>query len=81
MKLIICKKIKELRLSNRYSQADVADKLHMSQNAYSELETGKVKKIDVERLSQIAALYKVPVSQLIELPPPIRVKKEPRLMG
>ena len=75
MKFVICRKIKELRLSHHYSQADVAEKLHMSQNAYSELETGKVKKLDLERLSQIATLYKVPISLIIEnTPPQIRFK-------
>ncbi len=62
----ICKKIKALRKKYNYSQEEVAEVLNMSQNTYSEFESGKTK-LDIERLSQIAALYNISVSEL--LPP------------
>lgn len=66
----ICKRIKDLRKRHHYRQGEVAEKLNMSQNSYSELESGK-RKIDVERLYDIAKLYKVPVATILEeLPPP-----------
>jgi transcriptional regulator with XRE-family HTH domain len=33
----ICRKIKELREKHRFHQEEVAERLNMSQNAYSEL--------------------------------------------
>ena len=65
----ICERIRGLRQRHRYKQEEVAERLNMSQNAYSELESGK-RKIDIERLYQIAELYKVSVNLLLqELPP------------
>ncbi|MBS1621427.1 MAG: helix-turn-helix transcriptional regulator [Bacteroidetes bacterium] len=40
----------------------------MSQNTYSLLETGKTK-LDIERFFAIAAFYKIPVNELLEIPP------------
>jgi transcriptional regulator with XRE-family HTH domain len=46
----------------------------MSQTAYSRLESGK-SKIDVERLYQLAALYKIPINYFFDgLPPPTNGK-------
>lgn len=63
MKADICSKIRTLRKKHRYTQEDVARLLHMSQNAYSELENGKTK-LDIERLIDIARLYNIPVQSL-----------------
>ncbi|HYM94149.1 MAG TPA: helix-turn-helix transcriptional regulator [Chitinophagaceae bacterium] len=68
MRDIICEKLKFLREKNDYSQEDVADALHISQNTYSLLETGKTK-LDIERLFEIAEFYKVPVYYLLDIPP------------
>ncbi|OSZ73707.1 hypothetical protein CAP36_17010 [Chitinophagaceae bacterium IBVUCB2] len=66
----ICQKIKDLRKKHGYSQEEVASLLNIGQNTYSQLESGKTK-IDIERLHQIAVLYKIPLHMLLgELPPP-----------
>lgn len=70
LKEAICSKIKGLRRKNGFSQEDVAIRLNMGQNTYSQLEAGKTK-IDIERLQQLAQLYKISVHDIIEgLPPP-----------
>jgi transcriptional regulator with XRE-family HTH domain len=56
----ICLQLKILRIQNGYSQMELSVKLNMSQNAYSELECGK-RKIDIERLFQIAELFDVDI--------------------
>lgn len=48
------KKIKELRTKNNFTQDDMADALHISQNAYSLIENGITRLIDKERISIIA---------------------------
>ena len=58
LKIVICGKIKQLRNQHSYSQEDVAIVLNMGQTTYSQLESGKTK-IDIERLYQIAHLYKI----------------------
>ena len=47
--------MKLLRKKHGFSQEDVAINLHIEQNTYSRMERGK-KKLDVERLQQIASL-------------------------
>jgi transcriptional regulator with XRE-family HTH domain len=70
LKEAICRKIKILRKKYGYSQEDVAVLLNMGQNTYSQIESGKTK-IDIERLQQIALLYKISVHDILEeLPPP-----------
>ena len=69
-KLSICQKLKDLRKKHGYSQEELAELLHIGQNTYSQLESGKTK-IDIERLHQIAKLYKVPLHLFLdELSPP-----------
>ena len=63
----ICERIRGLRKKHQFRQEEVAERLNMSQNAYSELESGK-RKIDIERLYEIAELYKVPVNLLLSEP-------------
>lgn len=46
-------KITDLRKIKRFTQQDMAEKLNMSDNAYSKVEQGKTQ-ISVERLKQIA---------------------------
>lgn len=67
---LICSRILRLRELHQYRQEDVAEKLNMSQNAYSEFESGK-RKIDIERLYLIAELFDISLNFLLdELPPP-----------
>lgn len=72
MHCFICEKLKSLRKEHGYTQEQVADALHMSQNAYSLLENRKTR-IDVERLFQIAEFYKISVTDLFA--PPIHSRK------
>ncbi len=69
-KAVILQKIKELRRKHSYSQQEVSELLNMGQNTYSDLESGKTK-LDIERLYQIADLYKVHLNVILgEIPPP-----------
>ncbi|MBP8114334.1 MAG: helix-turn-helix transcriptional regulator [Chitinophagaceae bacterium] len=64
----ILQKIKELRRKHSYSQQEVAELLNMGQNTYSDMESGKTK-LDIERLYQIAGLYKVHLNVFLGAPP------------
>lgn len=60
-------KLKALRNEKHLSQQDVADAMHITQNAYSNIETGKTK-IDVERLKQFAEFYHKQLTELLDIP-------------
>ena len=64
LKKNICIKLRSLRREHGYSQQEVAERLHMSQNAYSEMETGKTK-IDIEKIYMLAQFYKVPLYNIL----------------
>ncbi|MFM2369769.1 MAG: Helix-turn-helix domain, partial [Bacteroidota bacterium] len=55
-----------------YSQIDIAELINIEQNTYSDLETGK-RKIDLERILQLANIYGVSVDSILNPPPPIKV--------
>ena len=57
-------KLKKLRKGLNLSQQQLAEKLHISQNAYSAIETGKTK-IDENRIHQLANILKIPFIELI----------------
>lgn len=48
-----------------FTQTDVAEKLYISQSAYSRLENGSVD-ITFSALGDIADLYSMPISKLVE---------------
>jgi transcriptional regulator with XRE-family HTH domain len=52
-------RIKELRVKNNYTQEQMAEALHISQNAYSLIENGKTKLLDEERINIIAKKFGV----------------------
>lgn len=52
-------KIKELRIKKGFSQEDIAQVLHVSQNAYSLIENGKTRLVDVERILLISEKFSV----------------------
>lgn len=52
-------KIKALRLKNNFTQEQMAEELHISQNAYCLIENGKTKLIDEERINIIAQKFNV----------------------
>jgi transcriptional regulator with XRE-family HTH domain len=62
--LTICKRIRGLREDSGFSQTVVADKLGISQAAYSRLETGEVE-IGLSKLMALADLYSMPLSILL----------------
>ena len=56
--MAIHQKLKQLRLQKNLSQTDVAEALHISQNAYSLIETGRTK-LDEQRINELAVLLQV----------------------
>lgn len=64
---LIEEKLKKLRLANDYTQGDVADMMHISVPAYSNMETGKTD-LNFSRLKQLAAVYKITLIQLFSSP-------------
>ncbi|ROI13890.1 MULTISPECIES: helix-turn-helix transcriptional regulator [Epilithonimonas] len=60
----INEKIKQLRALSSYSQAYVAEKLFISQRAYSDIENGKTK-IDIDRLKDIAKLFDTSILDIL----------------
>ena len=57
-------KIKELRLKNNFTQEEMAETLHISQNAYSLIENGKTRLVDMERINLIAEKFGISASEL-----------------
>ena len=47
-------KIKEFRLKQEFTQEEMAEALHVSQNAYSLVENGRTRLIDIERIILIS---------------------------
>ncbi len=58
-------KLKQLRKQRGLSQLEVADSLHMTQNTYSNLETGKCK-MDIEILYRFSEFYKKQPAELLD---------------
>jgi transcriptional regulator with XRE-family HTH domain len=63
-------KIKRYREMRNYSQEYLADKLGISQNAYSKIET-KQTKLTVDRLKKIASVLEIPEEELLNSDPMI----------
>ena len=62
------KKLRELRVGNGLSQADVARELGVSQQTYSKYENlDKVVPIDSETIKKICALYGVSADYLLDI--------------
>lgn len=59
-------KIRLVRQLKGWSQEEVADKLEMSQNGYGSIERGETD-VNLSRLEQIAALFGIKLSDLLEL--------------
>lgn len=65
---MITEKIRILREQKKLRHEDMAERLGISQSAYSRLEKGDAK-LDVERLQKIAEVLEVPVEDLIKNDP------------
>lgn len=57
-------KIKKYREQKNYTQQYMSDRLNISQNTYSKIETGGIK-LTVDRLNQIAEILDVPIEQIL----------------
>ena len=57
-------RIKRIREFRNYTQQYLADKLDISQNAYSKIENGTTK-LTIDRLEQVAKLLDVPVESIL----------------
>jgi transcriptional regulator with XRE-family HTH domain len=62
----VAAKISELRTQKNISQLAVAESIDLSQNAYSQLESGNTR-ITIEKLFAIATYFKVPVTKLLDV--------------
>ena len=61
---VICKTIRQTRVSLGYSQQYVAGKLYISQNAYSKIEAG-ITKLTVDTLFTLAHILGINIIELI----------------
>ncbi len=57
-------KIKKHRELKNYTQEYMADRLNISQNTYSKIETGGIK-LTVDRLKQISEILETPIEELL----------------
>lgn len=62
---MVCNRIQGLRREAGLTQMEVADRLGISQAAYSRLEKGEVE-ISITKLMDLAAIYGVKSSQILE---------------
>jgi transcriptional regulator with XRE-family HTH domain len=63
--LMLCSRIRTLRLTAQLTQSDVAERLGVSQAAYSRLEKGEVE-ISVGKLFELCAIYGVTPAYVLE---------------
>jgi transcriptional regulator with XRE-family HTH domain len=57
-------KIKKIREQKNYTQAYMSDRLNISQNTYSKIETGGIK-LTVDRLKQISDILETPMESIL----------------
>lgn len=63
----VCAKVRELRLSRHWTQADLAGRLCVSQSRFSQIERGEGS-FTAEQLIEVLRLFNVPLDQFV--PPP-----------
>jgi transcriptional regulator with XRE-family HTH domain len=66
MKTTIAKNLRALRAKENYTIEYVAHRLGLSARGYAKIENGQTKHMNMERLEQLAGLYKVSLSALVE---------------
>lgn len=59
-------RLKDLREDNDLTQRELADKLHISQNTYSQYENG-VRQLPIEMLIKLSYLYNVSTDYILRL--------------
>jgi transcriptional regulator with XRE-family HTH domain len=65
LQIKIGKKLKELRTVNQWTQEQIAGQLHLTRNAYSDIELGKTD-ICISRLAQLANFFSVDISYFVD---------------
>lgn len=55
-----------LRINSGFTQAAIADKLHVRQNTYSQYENG-VRDIPIELLKELAVIYETSIDYIVGL--------------
>lgn len=60
----IGQRIKKIRESRNYTQEYMSDKLNISQNTYSKIETGGIK-LTVDRLKQISDVLEMSIEEIL----------------
>ena len=63
---IFCKRIKELRIENHFTQKQLAERLNTTNSAVCDWEKGRTEP-DLQMLTDIAALFDVSVDYLLGL--------------
>lgn len=63
--LVLCRRIKALRIRAKKTQNEVARALDVSQAAYSRLETGEIE-ITMTKVFELCEFYQVDVRSLLE---------------
>ena len=76
----IAENIKRLRTYYGYKQQEIADKLHISRQAYSNYERG-IRLPDIEKVVCLARFYKIPLDCLLLSPDPARMLKGENIYG
>lgn len=66
MKATISENLRALRAKEKYTIAYVAHQIGLSPRGYAKIENGESKTVSVERLEQLAALYNISLSALLE---------------
>lgn len=64
-RLMLCSRIRELRIKAGYTQIELAERLGVSQAAYSRLEKGEVE-LSITKLMELCAIYGVRPLHLLE---------------
>lgn len=59
-------RLKMLRISSGFTQAAIAEKLHVRQNTYSQYENG-VRDIPIELLKELAVIYETSIDYIVGL--------------
>ncbi len=59
-------RLKLLRISNGFTQAAIAERLHVRQNTYSQYENG-VREIPIELLKKLAVAYETSIDYIVGL--------------
>jgi transcriptional regulator with XRE-family HTH domain len=72
-KSAIAANIKSARLHRNYSQEYLGLRLNISQNAYSKIEIGQ-SNISLQRIFEIAEVFEIKVSDLIDTEKPFTLK-------